>query len=131
MEDMILQFATQKSKFFNRETDNILLYLTNKLGYGNWVEIRKAVRRENRCRYDHLFVTRSEEELKKRVIYLVQSLEKEQLEESKKGQNIDSTANLLKDKDNYFEENIDKMLQEIELETAEALSKLNINEQNI
>jgi hypothetical protein len=36
------------------------------------------VRRDTRCRLDHLFISRSEEELKKRVIYLVQCLEKEE-----------------------------------------------------
>ena len=36
LEDMVLTHATQKSKFFCKESDNVLLYLTNKLGYGNW-----------------------------------------------------------------------------------------------
>lgn len=86
LEDMALTHATQKSKFFCKESDNVLLYLTNKLGYGNWQEIKKAVRREQRSRYDHLFISRNEDELKKRVIYLVQSLEKE-VQEQQKGEN--------------------------------------------
>ena len=86
LEDMVLTHATQKSKFFCKESDNVLLYLTNKLGYGNWQEIQKAVRREQRSRYDHLFISRNEDELKKRVIYLVQSLEKEE-QEHLKGEN--------------------------------------------
>jgi len=71
MEDMTLAYATQKSKFFNKESDVILICITNKIGFGNWLKIKTAVRREARCRLDHLFVSRSEEELKKRVIYLV------------------------------------------------------------
>jgi hypothetical protein len=47
------------------------------MGYGNWSEIRRQVRRESKFRFDHLFMSRSEEEIKKRVIYLVQSIEKE------------------------------------------------------
>jgi len=75
---MVLVYATQKSKFFCKESDIILLCLTNKLGYGNWSAIKRAIRREPRCRFDHLFISRNEEELKKRVIYLVQSLEREE-----------------------------------------------------
>lgn len=70
-EDMNLAYATQKSKFFSKETDIILLCLTDKFGYGNWQDIKKALRREQRCRFEHIFISRSEEELKKRIIYLV------------------------------------------------------------
>lgn len=85
MDEMVLNQATQKSKFFSKESDVLLLCLTNKLGYGKWAEIKKAVRRENRCRFDHLFISRNEDELKKRVIYLVQSLIKEEEDDLKKG----------------------------------------------
>lgn len=74
---MNVQHATQKSKFFTKESDALLLSLTDEVGYGNWNEIRRRIRRETRYRFDHLFMSRSEEEIKKRVIYLVQSIEKE------------------------------------------------------
>lgn len=83
-EEMTLTHATQKSKFFTKETDVILLCLADKFGYGNWVEIKRALRREQRCRFEHIFISRSEEEIKKRIIYLVQSLEKEQEEGDQK-----------------------------------------------
>lgn len=51
--------------------------LTDRLGYGNWAEIKRQIRRESRYRFDHLFLSRSEEEIKKRIIYLVQMIEKE------------------------------------------------------
>ena len=92
-EDMNLAYATQKSKFFSKETDIILLCLTDKYGYGNWQDIKKALRREQRCRYEHIFISRSEEELKKRIIYLVQSLEKEQEENEKKQEKAQAQAN--------------------------------------
>lgn len=79
-EDISLPFATQKSKYFSKESDVILIILTDKLGYGNWTEIKRAIRRETRCKMDHLVTSRNEEEIKKRVIYLVQCLEKEQEE---------------------------------------------------
>ena len=74
---MNLIHATQKSKFFTKETDSLLLLVTDKIGYGKWQEIKKALKRETRCRFDHLFLSRNEEDLKKRVIYLIQSIEKE------------------------------------------------------
>ena len=49
---------------------NFYFYTGNK-------EIKKALKRETRCRFDHLFLSRNEEDLKKRVIYLIQSIEKE------------------------------------------------------
>ena len=90
-EDMVLPFATQKSKFFSKESDVILLCLTHRHGYGDWDKIKTAVRRETRCRLDHLFISRSEEELKKRVIYLVQCLEKELEEEQSKPKPVVTT----------------------------------------
>lgn len=54
-----------------------MLVLTDRLGYGKWAEIKRQIRRESRYRFDHLFLSRSEEEIKKRVVYLVQMIEKE------------------------------------------------------
>jgi hypothetical protein len=72
-----------------------LLCLADKYGYGNWGDIKKALRREQRCRFEHIFISRSEEELKKRIIYLVQTLEKEQEEAEKKPEKaINNTASL-------------------------------------
>ena len=118
IEDMNLQFATQKSKFFSKESDIVLLCLADRLGYGNWPEIKKAVRREARCRFDHLFVTRGEEDLKKRVMYLVQSLEKEEIEANRKQENMGPSANLQRENDAAFQEKMDEMLLEVEMETA-------------
>jgi len=87
-EEMVLSHATQKSKFFTKETDIILLCLANKYGYGNWVEIKRALRREQRCRFEHIFISRSEEEIKKRIIYLVQSLEKEKEDGGQKAERV-------------------------------------------
>lgn len=54
-----------------------MLFLTDKIGYGKWAEIKKAIKRDVRCRFDHLFMSRAEDDLKKRTIYLVQCIEKE------------------------------------------------------
>lgn len=70
--------VVQKSKYFSKEADIVLLCLTHEHGYGNWNKIKHAAKRDIRCRFDHLFMSRSEQELQKRVDILVKSLEKEQ-----------------------------------------------------
>ena len=61
-------------------------------------------------------------------MYLVQSLEKEEAEANRKQGNPGPTANLQRETDAAFQEKMDKMLQEVEMETAKALSNLNLNE---
>ena len=127
-EDMTLTHATQKSKFFTKETDVILLCLADKYGYGNWVEIKRALRREQRCRFEHIFISRSEEEIKKRIIYLVQSLEKEQEE----GQKVEKVAPgqpiqiSIPENLDFLDNEIDKLMKTAEENAANALSKLNL-----
>ena len=77
--------ATQKSKYFTKDSDILLLCITDKVGYGKWKEIKRAIRRDLRCRFDHLFLSRTEQELQRRVDILVKALEKEE-ETSKKRQ---------------------------------------------
>jgi SWI/SNF-related matrix-associated actin-dependent regulator of chromatin subfamily A member 5 len=74
---MVLAVA-QKSKYFSRESDIVLLCLTHEHGYGNWTAIKQAIRRDTRCRFDHLFMSRSEQDLQRRLDILVKALEKEQ-----------------------------------------------------
>ena len=57
--------------------------MTHEHGYGNWSAIKHAARRDTRTRFDHLFMSRSEQELQKRVDILVKSLEKEKESEEK------------------------------------------------
>lgn len=126
-EDMNLTFATQKSKFFSKETDVILLCLADKYGYGNWQEIKKALRREQRCRFEHIFISRSEEELKKRIIYLVQSLEKEQEEAEKKPEKIQNTTFQIPDNLDFLDAEINDLMIEAEEKATKALDQLNLS----
>lgn len=66
--------VVQKSKYFSKDADIVLLCLTHEHGYGNWGAIKNAIRRDTRTRFDHLFMSRSEQELSKRVDILVKSL---------------------------------------------------------
>lgn len=79
VEEMVINYA-QKSKYFSKEADIVLLCVTNEQGYGNWSQIKYAIRRDTRVRFDHLFMSRNESELQKRVDLLVKALEKEQIE---------------------------------------------------
>ena len=76
--------VVQKSKYFSKEADIVLLCLTHEHGYGNWSAIKHAARRDTRTRFDHLFMSRSEQELSKRVDILVKSLEKENQDAARK-----------------------------------------------
>jgi len=82
-EEMVI-YPTQKSKFFSKESDVILLWLTNQLKYGNWGKIKKALRSETKCRFDHLLLSRTEKELQRRVDILVKGIEKELKDENTK-----------------------------------------------
>lgn len=76
--------VVQKSKYFSKEADIVLLCLTHEHGYGNWQKIKHALKRDTRCRFDHLFMSRTVQELQKRVDILVKSLEKE-IQDTKNG----------------------------------------------
>ena len=86
IEEMVLPHSIMKSsnKFFTKETDVILICMTHQCGYGNWPKIQTAIRRENRCRHDHVFLSRSVDELKNRVRKLVEAMDKEQESDKKK-----------------------------------------------
>jgi heat shock protein HspQ len=58
----------------------LLLLITDEIGYGKWREIKQAIRRDARARFDHLFLSRSEIDLQKRVDILVKAIEKEDLD---------------------------------------------------
>ena len=89
---MLLHQSTQKSKYFSRDSDILLLCLTDKLGYGNWREIKQAIRRDARSRFDHLFLSRSEADLQRRVDILIRSIEKEDLDNIVKKPSFDELA---------------------------------------
>lgn len=76
LDEMVLN-PIQKSKYFSKEADIVLLCLTHEHGYGNWISIKHAIRRDGRVRFDHLLMSRSEVELQRRVDILVKTIEKE------------------------------------------------------
>lgn len=89
LDEMVLN-PIQKSKYFSKEADIVLLCLTHEYGYGNWTEIKHAIRRDGRVRFDHLLMSRNENELSKRVGILVKTIEKE-IEQEQKGEKSQSS----------------------------------------
>ena len=71
---------TQKSKYFTPESDVVLLCFTDEFKYGSWAKIKRALRRHQKCRFDHLLISRTEQEIQKRVDILVKAIEKENQE---------------------------------------------------
>jgi hypothetical protein len=63
VDDMVLHQSTQKSKYFTKDSDILLLCITDKIGYGKWREIKQAIRRDPKSRFDHLFLSRNEIDL--------------------------------------------------------------------
>jgi len=69
---------TQKT--FTEEEDKFLLVSLHRLGYGNWEDLKSAIRTSWMFRFDWFFKSRTCGELSKRVEYLLKILEKEQAE---------------------------------------------------
>jgi len=82
LDEMVIN-PIQKSKYFSREADILVLCLTHEIGYGKWSQIKHAIRRDNRVRFDHLLMSRNEVELQRRVDILVKTIEKEIENEAK------------------------------------------------
>lgn len=59
LEEMVIN-VVQKSKYFSKEADIVLLVNTAEHGYGNWAAIKYAMRRDLRCRFDHMLMSRTE-----------------------------------------------------------------------
>jgi SWI/SNF-related matrix-associated actin-dependent regulator of chromatin subfamily A member 5 len=116
-EEMVI-YPTQKSKFFSKESDVILLCLTHRYNYGNWGKIKRALRQETKCRFDHLLLSRTEKELQRRVDILVKGLEKENQKhaEDKSEGDEDMQAE-------YDEENESREVEESKEEIIETMPK--------
>ena len=77
--DEMVIMTSQKSKYFTKDSDIVLLIITNEVGYGKWKQIKQKLRRDSRCRFDHLLLSRTAQELQRRVDLLIKALEKEEV----------------------------------------------------
>ena len=83
---------TVAGKLFTEEEDRFLVCMTNELGYGNWEELKREVRRAPDFRFDWLFKSRTPIELGRRVDLLIRLIQNENKEKEPRGAGKKSAA---------------------------------------
>jgi len=63
-------------KIYTQEEDQFILFMTHKLGYGNWDLLKQEIRRSWQFRFDWFFKSRTPQELARRCDTLIKMLEK-------------------------------------------------------
>jgi SWI/SNF-related matrix-associated actin-dependent regulator of chromatin subfamily A member 5 len=72
-----LNYGQNKGKAFNEEEDRYLLCMSQKLGYGNWEDLKAELRSAWQFRFDWFIKSRTPAELGRRVETLIRLIEKE------------------------------------------------------
>ena len=72
-----LNYGQIKGKLFTNEEDQFLICMTNQVGYGNWDQLKKEIRKSWQFRFDWFFKSRTPAELQRRVDSLIRLIEKE------------------------------------------------------
>jgi SWI/SNF-related matrix-associated actin-dependent regulator of chromatin subfamily A member 5 len=67
----------ERENQYSRAEDSALMYFTHKNKYGNWSGIRFDILHDIPLRFNYFLKTRNNEELKKRIDYLVKNVERE------------------------------------------------------
>ena len=78
-----INYGQNKGKAFNEEEDRYLLCMSQKLGYGNWEDLKAELRSAWQFRFDWFIKSRTPVELGRRVESLIRMIEKEQEQDSK------------------------------------------------
>ena len=82
---LTLKYGNNRGKLFTEEEDRFLVCMTNELGYGNWEELKREVRRCPDFRFDWLFKSRTPIELGRRVDLLIRLIQNENKEKEPRG----------------------------------------------
>jgi len=74
-----LKLPSQKrsGQLFTEEEDRFLVCATNKVGYGNWEELKREIKESDQFKFDWFFKSRTPPELSRRVDVLLRSVQKE------------------------------------------------------
>ncbi|CAM9180317.1 unnamed protein product, partial [Phaeothamnion confervicola] len=86
-EQLTFQYSAthaQAAGKFNVHEDRYLLCLAHKFGYGNWDQVKAAIRRSDRFRFDYFLRSCNAADLGKRCEALMKAAEKENLEWDKR-----------------------------------------------
>lgn len=78
--DLKVQYGQNKGKLYNEECDRFMICMVNKLGYGNWDELKAAFRMSPQFRFDWFVKSRTAAELARRCDALIRLIEKEMQE---------------------------------------------------
>ena len=73
-----LNYGQNKGKAFNEEEDRYMICMTEKLGYGNWEDLKAEIRAAWQFRFDWFIKSRTPTELGRRVDTLIRLVEKEE-----------------------------------------------------
>lgn len=72
-----INYAGNKGKTYTEEEDIFLVCATHALGYGNWDDLKREIRKSWRFRFDWFLKSRTIFELQRRVDQLIRLIEKE------------------------------------------------------
>ncbi|EXB74831.1 Putative chromatin-remodeling complex ATPase chain [Morus notabilis] len=78
--ELKIQYGQNKGKLYNEECDRFMICMVNKLGYGNWDELKAAFRTSPLFRFDWFVKSRTTQELARRCDTLIRLVEKENQE---------------------------------------------------
>eukprot|EP00924_Labyrinthula_sp_SR-Ha-C_P000515 augustus_masked-scaffold_27-processed-gene-1.2-mRNA-1 protein AED:0.03 eAED:0.03 QI:0/-1/0/1/-1/1/1/0/1102 len=72
-----INYGTNKGKIFNEDEDRFLICMMDRLGYGEWEQIKQEIRKSWLFRFDWFFKSRTAVELQRRGDTLIRLIEKE------------------------------------------------------
>jgi len=76
-DDLKIAYGAYRSRVFSENHDKMLLHLIHKLGYGNWEQIRQAIKASPRFQFDWYFKARTSIELQRRAEVILNLIMKE------------------------------------------------------
>ncbi|KAL8105247.1 hypothetical protein AgCh_029151 [Apium graveolens] len=78
--ELKIQYGQNKGKLYNEECDRFMICMINRLGYGNWDELKAAFRTSPLFRFDWFVKSRTTQELARRCDTLIRLVERENQE---------------------------------------------------
>ncbi|XP_039114960.1 probable chromatin-remodeling complex ATPase chain [Dioscorea cayenensis subsp. rotundata] len=95
--ELKIQYGQNKGKLYSEECDRFMLCMISELGYGNWDELKYALRESPLFRFDWYAKSRTPQELSKRCDTLIRLIEKENQEEDEQDRGAGNDKNNVKD----------------------------------
>ncbi|KAM7256171.1 hypothetical protein ACFE04_011912 [Oxalis oulophora] len=78
--ELKIQYGQNKGRLYNEECDRFMICMVQKLGYGNWEDLKAAFRSAPMFRFDWFVKSRTSQELARRCDTLIRMVEKENQE---------------------------------------------------